>query len=55
MPEVPAETIKTGLRVKDIATLFTVATFERMVLERMNAVVSTMTGASTVNASAASI
>jgi len=36
MPEIPAEKFKTGLRVKDIATLFTVATFERMVLERLN-------------------
>lgn len=36
MPEVPAEKIKTGLRIKDIATLFTVATFERMVLERLD-------------------
>jgi acyl carrier protein len=35
MPEVPAEKIKTGLRIRDIATLFTVATFERMVLERL--------------------
>lgn len=36
MPEISAEKIKAGLRVKDIATLFTVATFERMVLERLN-------------------
>jgi acyl carrier protein len=43
MPEVPAATIKTGLRVKDIATLFTVATFERMVIERMNPVSSGIT------------
>jgi acyl carrier protein len=35
MPEVNPDKIKTGLRVKDIATLFTVATFERMVLERL--------------------
>jgi acyl carrier protein len=35
MPEIPADKIKQGLRVKDIATLFTVATFERMVLERV--------------------
>ena len=35
MPEISADKIKTGLRVKDIATLFTVATFERMVLERL--------------------
>lgn len=36
MPEIPSDKIKAGLRVKDIATLFTVATFERMVLERLN-------------------
>ena len=36
MPEISPDKIKTGLRVKDIATLFTVATFERMVLERLN-------------------
>ena len=35
MPEVPAEKIMTGLRIRDIATLFSVATFERMVLERL--------------------
>lgn len=35
MPEVEPAKIKQGLRVKDIATLFTVATFERMVLERL--------------------
>lgn len=35
MPEVPAEKFKTGLRIRDIATLFTVSTFERMVLERL--------------------
>ena len=35
MPEIDAAKFKTGLRVKDIATLFTVATFERMVLERL--------------------
>ena len=35
MPEVDPSRIKTGLRVKDIPTLFTVATFERMVLERL--------------------
>jgi acyl carrier protein len=45
MPEVPAAAIKTGLRVKDIATLFTVATFERMVIERMNPVPGSMTPA----------
>lgn len=36
MPEIAPEKFKEGLRVKDIATLFTVATFERMVLERLN-------------------
>jgi acyl carrier protein len=35
MPEVDPTKVKAGLRVKDIATLFTVATFERMVLERL--------------------
>lgn len=35
MPEVDPSRIKIGLRVKDIPTLFTVATFERMVLERL--------------------
>ena len=35
MPEVDPTNVKAGLRVKDIATLFTVATFERMVLERL--------------------
>ena len=35
MPEVPAEKIKAGLRIRDIATLFSVATFERMVMERL--------------------
>jgi acyl carrier protein len=35
MPEVPKNKIKPGLRVKDIPTLFSVATFERMVLERL--------------------
>jgi acyl carrier protein len=35
MPEIDSAKFKTGLRVKDIATLFTVATFERMVLERL--------------------
>jgi hypothetical protein len=34
MPEA-AEKIKSGLRVKDIPTLFSVATFERMVIERL--------------------
>ena len=34
MPEA-AEKIKSGLRVKDIPTLFSVATFERMVMERL--------------------
>lgn len=37
MPEIDPAKIKQGLRVKDIATLFTVATFERMVLERLQA------------------
>jgi hypothetical protein len=36
MPEVPEDRFKTGLKVKEIASLFTVATFERMVLERLN-------------------
>lgn len=36
MPEVDPNRIKTGLRVKDIPTLFSVATFERMVLERLS-------------------
>lgn len=35
MPEVDPNRIKQGLRVKDIPTLFTVATFERMVMERL--------------------
>lgn len=35
MPEVDPAKIKQGLRVKDIATLFTVASFERMVLDRL--------------------
>ena len=35
MPEVDPSKVKSGLRVKDIPTLFTVATFERMVLERV--------------------
>ena len=35
MPEVSPEKIKNGLRVKDIPTLFSVATFERMVLEQL--------------------
>jgi acyl carrier protein len=35
MPEVAPEKIKNGLRVKDIPTLFSVATFERMVLEQL--------------------
>lgn len=35
MPEVDPTKIKQGLRVKDIATLFTVASFERMVLDRL--------------------
>lgn len=40
MPEIDPAKIKQGLRVKDIATLFTVATFERMVLERLQTVQS---------------
>ncbi|MCX6116236.1 MAG: phosphopantetheine-binding protein [Proteobacteria bacterium] len=36
MPEVPEDRFKAGLKVKEIASLFTVATFERMVLERLN-------------------
>jgi acyl carrier protein len=35
MPEVDPSRIKNGLKVKDIPTLFSVATFERMVLERL--------------------
>jgi acyl carrier protein len=35
MPEVAPTRFKPGLKVKDIPTLFTVATFERMVLERL--------------------
>jgi acyl carrier protein len=35
MPEIAADKFKAGLRVKDIASLFTVATFERMVLEKL--------------------
>lgn len=35
MPEIAKDRLKTGLKVKDIPTLFTVATFERMVLERL--------------------
>ncbi len=54
MPEISADRIKQGLKVKDIATLFTVATFERMVLERLNQF-ETISGNSSFNgASAAS-
>jgi acyl carrier protein len=35
MPEVDPTRFKIGLKVKDIPTLFSVATFERMVLERL--------------------
>ena len=35
MPEVDASLIKHGLYIRDIATLFTVATFERMVSEQL--------------------
>lgn len=35
MPEIPAEQIASGLMVRDIPSLFSVATFERMVDEQM--------------------
>ena len=35
MPEVDASAIKDGLNVRDIPTLFTVATFEKMVLDQL--------------------
>jgi acyl carrier protein len=53
MPEIPADQIKSGLRVKDIATLFTVATFERMVLERLEPVTSASVTTAAAGASAA--
>ena len=37
MPEINPAQISPGLRVKDIPSLFTVATFERMVMERLGA------------------
>lgn len=40
MPEVDATLIKHGLTVRDIPTLFTVATFERMVNEQLFGVAS---------------
>jgi len=40
MPDIDASTIKTGLQVRDIPSLFTVGTFERMVLERLGGVVA---------------
>jgi acyl carrier protein len=55
MPEVPAANIKIGLRVKDIATLFTVATFERMVIERMNPVSGVIAPAATATGNAVSV
>ncbi len=36
MPEVPAENIKKGLYVRDIASLFTPATFGRLVASQLN-------------------
>jgi acyl carrier protein len=47
MPEVSKDRFKVGLKVKDIPTLFTVATFERMVLEKLaeqNSVVTSARG-----------
>jgi acyl carrier protein len=52
MPEVASEKFKTGLRVKDLPTLFTVATFERMVTEKlaMNVISSPANASTTVTA-----
>lgn len=50
MPEVDASLIKQGLYVRDIASLFTVATFERMVCEQLFGVTPLTPSQSTVAA-----
>jgi acyl carrier protein len=47
MPEVDREEIRSGLYVRDIPTLFRVATFERMVREQVAAKASTKSGVET--------
>lgn len=54
MPEV-SDKIKAGLRVKDIPTLFSVATFERMVLEQLGETPTSTTNAGEAKAASATV
>jgi hypothetical protein len=55
MPEVSPEKFKSGLRVKDIPTLFSVATFERMVLEQLGETPTSTTSAGEAKAATATV
>ena len=55
MPEVSPEKFKSGLRVKDIPTLFSVATFERMVLEQLGETPTSTTNAGEAKAATVTV